>query len=366
MDASSFAHGGLQFSYARAAIGTQAELEQLAARAGCGRAPLPEEAYPRNFVAVAHAASGWALRLDAAGALRAWHAAQLADPAFAKPDGSGCDPTSFDWTYSCGQYGGEQAGPAAHASAVAAAGGPPLQLPLDKLRRRDAPILFGCVVPLYADELHDRGRTEAVVKLRVMPDCFLLLCRLFTRIDGLRVRLRDVRWYGDLPQGGGPRSRRLQLLRDVQVREADMGDLRALLRLPPLLFVTPMMLAAAGRAAAAAAAGGSPSGALPVWLAPDRPPQLAAAAVDEPMGAAAAAAGSAPSSSAAVAAPAEAGSGGAAPAAVELGLDIEADQVYAALAPAHCVVECLTVDGGAGAPPVGAADDGAPLAPALE
>ena len=308
------------------------QLRDLSTSIGASRVPLPEETYPRNHVTLQHAASGWRLTVDTAGALRAWSMAQEADPWHARADGRPCDATSFDWTYSGGAYRGDYPATAGGEESWVVSGGGSEQggsssserggsgsehggsgsgrsaapaLPLDRLRRRDVPILFYASVPLYADELHDRGRTEVSVKLRVMPDSALLLLRRYTRIDGVCVSLRDVRWFLELGDQGAAR---ITLLRDTQERSASMAQLRALLGLPPLELTSPMLCA--DRLAAAARVAGC-------WL----PPWLAAA--DARAGAGADAAS--PQEAEATAAPP-------APARLApLGLDVSAEEVYAVL-----------------------------------
>jgi len=49
---------------------------------------------------------------------------------------------------------------------------------MDRLTRQGS-ILFSCEIVLFDDDLHDMGVSKAVVKLRVMEDCFLLLYRHF-------------------------------------------------------------------------------------------------------------------------------------------------------------------------------------------
>lgn len=98
----------------------------------------------------------------------------------------------FDWSYSC-EYKGEE---------VKGGGGQGLkegegeQIPLELLKRRD-PILFADEVVLYESELDDNGISLLSVKLRVMEQRMLLLCRLFMRLDNVLVRVRDTRVYVD-------------------------------------------------------------------------------------------------------------------------------------------------------------------------
>jgi len=52
-------------------------------------------------------------------------------------------------------------------------------------------------VVLYESELDDHGISVMSVKVRVMEQRMLLLCRLFMRLDGVVVRVRDTRVYVD-------------------------------------------------------------------------------------------------------------------------------------------------------------------------
>jgi type 2A phosphatase activator TIP41 len=69
-------------------------------------------------------------------------------------------------------------------------------IPVELLKRRD-PILFADEVVLYESELDDNGISVMTVKVRVMEQRMLLLCRLFMRLDGVVVRVRDTRVYVD-------------------------------------------------------------------------------------------------------------------------------------------------------------------------
>ncbi|KAI4295720.1 hypothetical protein L6164_035736 [Bauhinia variegata] len=55
------------------------------------------------------------------------------------------------------------------------------------------PILFYDEVVLYEDELADNGVSLLTVKVRVMPSSWFLLLRLWLRVDGVLIRLRDTR-----------------------------------------------------------------------------------------------------------------------------------------------------------------------------
>ena len=94
--------------------------------------------------------------------------------------------------------------PAAAAGGAAASehgGGLPRWAPTPRvadrrlLMARDEPILFFAEVPLYESELDDNGVSQLVVKVRVMPRCWLVLLRFWLRVDGTLVRLRETRLF---------------------------------------------------------------------------------------------------------------------------------------------------------------------------
>ena len=63
---------------------------------------------------------------------------------------------------------------------------------MDLLKRHD-PILFYESQSLYEDELGDNGCSELSVRIRVMPEFFLILQRFFLRIDNVLFRIFDTR-----------------------------------------------------------------------------------------------------------------------------------------------------------------------------
>lgn len=73
-------------------------------------------------------------------------------------------------------------------------------IPIALLKRPD-PILFYEEVVLYESELDDNGISIFSVKVRVMPERMLLLCRLFMRLDNVLLRIRDTRIYVDFKNG---------------------------------------------------------------------------------------------------------------------------------------------------------------------
>lgn len=68
------------------------------------------------------------------------------------------------------------------------------QLPIEKLTRRD-PILFYDDFILFEDELADNGISMLSIKLRVMAERLLLLCRFFLRVDEVLFKIIDTRIY---------------------------------------------------------------------------------------------------------------------------------------------------------------------------
>jgi len=84
------------------------------------------------------------------------------------------------------------------------------QLPLALLSQPD-PILFFSAIDLFEDELADNGMSLLTVKIRVMPQRLLLLCRFFLRLDGVIVRIRDTRVYIEFATG--------EVIREYTARE---------------------------------------------------------------------------------------------------------------------------------------------------
>jgi type 2A phosphatase activator TIP41 len=98
----------------------------------------------------------------------------------------------FDWSYSAAYKGDEvPSGEGGKGLAKTDEG-----IPVELLKRRD-PILFADEVVLYESELDDNGISVMSVKVRVMEQRMLLLCRLYMRLDGVVVRVRDTRVYVD-------------------------------------------------------------------------------------------------------------------------------------------------------------------------
>lgn len=97
----------------------------------------------------------------------------------------------FDWSYTTDYKGTVTGRPFASDNEP---------IPIALLKRPD-PILFFEEVVLYESELDDNGISIFSVKVRVMPERMLLLCRLFMRLDNVIVRIRDTRVYVDFKAG---------------------------------------------------------------------------------------------------------------------------------------------------------------------
>lgn len=186
-------------------------IDALSARLGI---PVPEMIFGDNLVSVAHPRTGWRVSFGAeaaldtvdktgeAGMLRVAHAREWSSSREKTSAGISEVVRPFDWSYSCAYRGDEVPGRGGEKLA-AAGGGKGAEgaegtegIPVELLKRRD-PILFADEVVLYESELDDNGISLLSVKVRVMEQRMLLLCRLFMRLDNVLVRVRDTRVYVD-------------------------------------------------------------------------------------------------------------------------------------------------------------------------
>ncbi|KAH8889544.1 TIP41-domain-containing protein [Thozetella sp. PMI_491] len=167
--------------------------------------PIPEMIFGDNLVSVTHVPTGWTVsfaaepaldRVDKTGSnmLQVAHASSWSS---SREQSSAANIREvvkpYDWSYST-DYRGTIEPP--EAGVKYPLGPSQTPIPLELLKRRD-PILFFDEVMLYESELDDNGISMVSVKVRVMEKRMLLLCRLFMRIDGVVVRVRDTRLYVD-------------------------------------------------------------------------------------------------------------------------------------------------------------------------
>ncbi|RYP04712.1 hypothetical protein DL764_004262 [Monosporascus ibericus] len=172
--------------------------------------PVPEMIFGDNAVRVTHEPTGWAVEFNARDALdavdktganmlqvahaRSWTASRENGDAVGAAGGRFEVVRPFDWSYSTTYRGTVADGEGRKEFAYSEEATRPI--PLDLLRRRD-PILFFDEVVLYESELDDNGVSALSVKVRVHERRMLLLARLFMRLDGVLVRVRDTRVYVD-------------------------------------------------------------------------------------------------------------------------------------------------------------------------
>lgn len=171
--------------------------------------PIPEMIFGDNFVSVTHLPSQWTLNFNARdalnrvskneeGMLQVAVAEEWKKDRRGQLDGKGDAVLGmgvkgvvkpFDWSYSTDYAGTTHAKDAAWRPA-----GEEEVIRTDLLSRQD-PILFFDAVDLYEDELADNGITLLKIKVRMMSERLLVLSRLFLRLDGVIVRIRDTRVY---------------------------------------------------------------------------------------------------------------------------------------------------------------------------
>ena len=97
---------------------------------------------------------------------------------------------NYDWTYTPSKM--------FHTSRLPANGSHPVtkterphdenaSIPYEHLRRQE-PILWSSLAPIYSTELDDNGIVEFSVRVRVMPTCFFCLIRFYMRLDNVLLR----------------------------------------------------------------------------------------------------------------------------------------------------------------------------------
>ncbi|KAK4190426.1 TIP41-like family-domain-containing protein [Podospora australis] len=174
-------------------------IDSLTSRLGI---PIPEMIFGDNVLSITHAPSGWSIFFSAEPALDLVDktGASMLRVAYASSWSATREKTSagitevvkpFDWSYTTSYRGSEHPSPS---HKLHKADPKKTQIPLELLKRRD-PILFADEVVLYESELDDNGISMLSVKVRVMEQRMLLLCRFFMRLDNVLVRVRDTRVY---------------------------------------------------------------------------------------------------------------------------------------------------------------------------
>lgn len=227
--------GNFEISSRKLPISKSGPIDEMSARLGI---PIPEMIFGDNLVAVRHAPSGWAIEFAAEPALDAVDktGANMLQVAYAGEWSSSRERSSahdirevvkpYDWSYSTTYRGSET--PALHGAEPgrALADAPEgRQIPLELLKRRD-PILFFDEVVLFESELDDNGVSVFSCKMRVMEQRMLLLCRLYMRLDGVVIRVRDTRVYVDFDKD--------EVIREYTAKEDNYENVTRALRMSGL------------------------------------------------------------------------------------------------------------------------------------
>ena len=196
---------------------------------------LPEMLFDHSHVTLTHEPSGSSIHLNALDALREWREEAL--PPLQVTSASTWQNArkeeikvqkavqlEWDWTYTT-PYTGTLISPPTYDE-------PPStsfpswvetkeQIDRGLLMERD-PIIFYDHVDLYESDLDDNGICQLTAKIRVMPKVWLVLMRLFVRVDGLMVRMRETRLFcrHDLPETSNV------VIREVKHAEGTFEELR--------------------------------------------------------------------------------------------------------------------------------------------
>lgn len=120
----------------------------------------------------------------------------------------------FDWTFTTDYKGtmfGKE-GAKMHIEATEE------RIDIEKLKVRER-IHFYDDIHLFEDELSDNGTSILSVKIRVMPTSFLILMRLFMRVDNVIVRMIDTRYYHEADKN--------YILREHCFKESKVKDIKA-------------------------------------------------------------------------------------------------------------------------------------------
>jgi type 2A phosphatase activator TIP41 len=179
------------------------DLQDLEGRLGLDPCmQLPEILFGNNALSLSKPDSSFRISFDAEGLLREWMGAYSrgehevlkvpeAEVWLSKPGMARVKKLNYDWTWSS-TYGGEALrGDQGITWSACPAGG----IDVDMLKDRSAPILLFEDIGFYEDFLHDAGAVSASVKFRVMPLCWFVLLRYWARVDGVKTRVWDTRFF---------------------------------------------------------------------------------------------------------------------------------------------------------------------------
>ncbi|ODV89403.1 hypothetical protein CANCADRAFT_4025 [Tortispora caseinolytica NRRL Y-17796] len=218
MQVREFEHRGWKVTSKNAPILSSGEIEKLESELGF---PVPEMIFGNNELVLEHS-SGLRIAFNCCDALRKvdstgtsgllkvayaddWaRTRQDTDTEIAKP---------YDWTYTP-EYRGTWTIP----SSMQFEEDGEDAIPVDKLMKPD-PILFFDELDLFEDELGDNGTAVLNVKIRIMQERLLVLCRFHLRVDDVLFRIKDVRIFVEFNDNG-----KTVLIKDYILREAPYKD----------------------------------------------------------------------------------------------------------------------------------------------
>ncbi|KAJ1479467.1 TIP41-like family-domain-containing protein [Baffinella frigidus] len=181
---------------------------------------LPEMVFGETDLVVANAAAGVELSFKAYDSLAACGDSSDIKVSMSKKwmeaNSEVPDAQQYDWTYSTLFKG------------TVTKSGEPLVPQLTSSRKIDLEslkpgpgreILWSADLMLWEDELHDNGSSYQQVRIRVTCSYFYILVRLFVRVDGVKIRMRESRIhhrFGDAHS-----------LRQHTVKEAEYAGVQA-------------------------------------------------------------------------------------------------------------------------------------------
>ncbi|SMN20849.1 similar to Saccharomyces cerevisiae YPR040W TIP41 Protein that interacts physically and genetically with Tap42p, which regulates protein phosphatase 2A [Maudiozyma saulgeensis] len=203
-----------------------------------GLGALPEMIFGNNFIRIMNTEHKWGIEFNTLDALkmvslsdsgiRVAHSKVWLDSKLQQQqqdimgDSSSIDMENslkivknYDWTYST-EYEGTVVGDNKDTYSFKVDNN--LKLPIDKLSKQDKILYFDEMV-LFEDELADCGVSMLNVKIRVMNERLLLLCRFFLRVDDVLLRVYDTRVYVEFDDN--------VVMREIKKYEGNYNDILA-------------------------------------------------------------------------------------------------------------------------------------------
>jgi type 2A phosphatase activator TIP41 len=211
-----FQRNGWLFQSTHGPISSSRELDIIQRELGAPQ--LPTMVFGGNAVRLQHVSTGWSLEFNCRDALNAvdftaaataatgTNSLQVAMAQHWQQSRPPLQLTSnyrpFDWTFTPRGYAGStfNGGNCEHSKASSSPSSSSIakashQIDYERLRDRTKPILWFAENILYEDELADNGLAQLCVRVRVMPDCWLVLMRFYLRVEGVLCRSLETRVY---------------------------------------------------------------------------------------------------------------------------------------------------------------------------